>query len=215
MFEACRGGRDHWGAAGSLFFTGGGVKTGQVLRKLDNPVHHRDVYRALANDVALTGMVEQLIGPGLWVAFSQIFFKAPEGGGPKPVHQDNFYFSPGDNEGMVTAWLALDSATVQNGCLYYGDGTQAGPIVEHTAPPDEPFNLQVPPQIASQHPMTPAPVPRGGVSFHHGNTYHQSSSNTSPNWRRAAAFHFANGGTKLTQPALEYDETTFVTVGDS
>jgi uncharacterized protein (DUF1501 family) len=31
-----RGGRDHWGAAGSLFFTGGGVKTGQVIGKTDS-----------------------------------------------------------------------------------------------------------------------------------------------------------------------------------
>jgi hypothetical protein len=31
-----RGGRDHWGAAGSLFFTGGGVRTGQVIGKTDS-----------------------------------------------------------------------------------------------------------------------------------------------------------------------------------
>jgi Protein of unknown function (DUF1501) len=29
------GGRDHWGAAGSLFFTGGGIKTGQVVGATD------------------------------------------------------------------------------------------------------------------------------------------------------------------------------------
>jgi hypothetical protein len=38
------GGRDHWGAAGSLFFTGGGVKTGQVIGETDRtaskPITH-------------------------------------------------------------------------------------------------------------------------------------------------------------------------------
>jgi hypothetical protein len=38
------GGRDHWGAAGSLFFTGGGIKTGQVVgatdRTASKPVTH-------------------------------------------------------------------------------------------------------------------------------------------------------------------------------
>jgi hypothetical protein len=38
------GGRDHWGAAGSLFFTGGGVKTGQVFGETDRtaskPITH-------------------------------------------------------------------------------------------------------------------------------------------------------------------------------
>jgi Protein of unknown function (DUF1501) len=38
------GGRDHWGAAGSLFFTGGGIKTGQVVGETDRtaskPITH-------------------------------------------------------------------------------------------------------------------------------------------------------------------------------
>ena len=38
------GGRDHWGAAGSLFFTGGGVKAGQVIGETDRtaskPITH-------------------------------------------------------------------------------------------------------------------------------------------------------------------------------
>jgi uncharacterized protein (DUF1501 family) len=29
------GGRDHWGAAGSIFFTGGGTKVGQVIGETD------------------------------------------------------------------------------------------------------------------------------------------------------------------------------------
>jgi ectoine hydroxylase-related dioxygenase (phytanoyl-CoA dioxygenase family) len=189
-----------------------GVSTQEVLRKLDNPVYHRPVFRKLAESPKLIAMVEKIIGSPLWVAFSQVFFKAPEGGGPKPVHQDNFYFGPDDEQAMVTVWIALDTATTENGCLYYGNGTHRNPIDEHKAPSGEPFNLQVPPEIAAQHPMTPAPVKQGGISFHHGNIYHQSSSNTSTNWRRAVAFHFANTLTKLTQPALKYDESTFVTI---
>ena len=45
---------------------------------------------------------------------------------PKPAHQDNFYFGPTDIEGVVTAWIALDDATLENGCLYFGDGTNLG-----------------------------------------------------------------------------------------
>ena len=108
------------------------------------------------------------------VYFSQIFFKAPEGGGPKPAHQDNFYFGPTDIEGVVTAWIALDDATLENGCLYFGEGTNLGPVYAHVAPADEPFNLQLPAAILDKQPMSPAPVRKGGVSFHHGNTFHQS-----------------------------------------
>lgn len=183
----------------------------QVLRKLDNPAYHRPVFRRLARDPRLVSLVESIIGPGVTVYFSQIFFKPPEGGGPKPVHQDNYYFGPKDRDEMVTAWVALDEATVENGCLYYGEGTNLGPVVPHTAPQGEPFNLLIPEDVAARQAMTPAPVPKGGVSFHHGNTYHQSGRNTSSRWRRAVAFHYGSHATRFVTPALRYDDTVYVT----
>ena len=151
-------------------------------------------------------IVESIIGPGVSVFFSQIFFKAPEGGGPKPAHQDNFYFGPNDPEGVVTAWVALDDATLENGCLYFGDGTNRGPVYTHGAPADEPFNLQLPAAILQRQPMSPAPVTSGGVSFHHGNTFHQSAPNLSTRWRRACALHYVNAHTFFEHPALPYDD---------
>jgi ectoine hydroxylase-related dioxygenase (phytanoyl-CoA dioxygenase family) len=187
------------------WYIDGGVKARNVLRKLDNPHHHRASVRRLATTPALVALVESLIGPGVSVYFSQIFFKAPEGGGPKPAHQDNFYFGPTDPEGVVTAWVALDDATLENGCLYFGEGTNLGPVYAHEAPPGEPFNLQLPAAILERQPMAPAPVMRGGVSFHHGNTFHQSGPNHSQHWRRACALHYVSNGVEFANPALPYD----------
>lgn len=183
-----------------------------ILRKLDNPHYHRAIFRGLAAKPALVRLVEDLIGPGVSVYFSQIFFKPAGGGGPKPVHQDNFYFGPSDPEGVVTAWIALDDATIENGCLYYGNGTNCGPVLPHTAPPDRAFDLRIPPEIAAEHPMTPAPVPRGGVSFHHGNTLHQSSDNNSERPRRACALHYVRNDNVFARPALPYDHSVVVRV---
>ena len=204
----------HWGedflaelpAAQRGWYVDGGVKARAVLRKLDNPHHHREAVRELARAPALVQLVESLIGPGVSVYFSQIFFKPPEGGGPKPAHQDNFYFGPSDIEGVVTAWIALDDATLENGCLFFGEGSNRGPVYAHEAPANEPFNLQLPAAILQRQPMTPAPVLRGGVSFHHGNTFHQSAPNLSPHWRRACALHYVNALTRFEHPALPYDE---------
>lgn len=187
------------------WYVDGGVAARTVLRKLDNPHHHREAVRELARDPALVAIVESLIGPGVWVYFSQIFFKPPEGGGPKPAHQDNFYFGPNDQEGVVTAWIALDDATLENGCLHFGDGTNRGPVYRHEAPPDKPYDLQLPESILQRQPMSPAPVMRGGVSFHHGNTFHGSGPNLSTHWRRACALHYVNAGTSFVTPALPYD----------
>jgi len=194
------------------WYVDGGVKARTVLRKLDNPVQRRPAIRALAAKPALVALVEALIGPGVSVYFSQVFFKPPEGGGPKPVHQDNWYFGPADPEGMVTAWVALDDATVENGCLFFAEGTHRGPVHPHVTPPGEPFNLQIPAEIAAAAPMTPAPVPKGGVSFHHGGTFHQSGDNTSPRWRRAIAMHYVTEANDFVTPALPYDKSAIVPI---
>lgn len=194
------------------WYVDGGVKARTVLRKLDDPAYFRPAIRKLASDPRLVEMVEQIIGPGVSVYFSQIFFKPPEGGGPKPVHQDNYYFGPNDREGVVTAWIAFDDATVENGCLFFAEGTNRGPVYDHVAPPGEPYNLQVPKEIADRFPATPAPVPKGGVSFHHGNIFHHSGPNHSNRWRRACALHYVNHATVFATPALPYDSSRIVKV---
>ncbi|MEZ5739536.1 MAG: phytanoyl-CoA dioxygenase family protein [Burkholderiaceae bacterium] len=194
-------------ASDRAWYLDGGVKARTVLRKLDNPHAFRESVAELSRDPALVSLVESSIGPGVSVYFSQVFFKPPEGGGPKPAHQDNFYFGPSKPEGVVTAWIALDDATLENGCLYFGDGTNIGPVYEHFAPPGEPFNLQLAESLLARQPMMPAPVPRGGVSFHHGNTIHQSGPNHSMHWRRACALHYVSNDTVFESPALPYDHS--------
>lgn len=183
-----------------------------ALRKLDNPHAHRPLFRTLAAHPPLVDCVETLIGRGVSVYFSQIFFKPPHGGGPKPVHQDNFYFGPADPDGMVTAWIALEDADLENGCLHYGDGSHRRGVVPHEAPPERPFDLQIPAERTAEQAMTPAPVPAGGVSFHHGGTWHQSADNRSGRWRRACALHYVSNGNSFVTPALPYDHSLVVRI---
>lgn len=194
------------------WYVDGGVKAREVLRKLDNPHFHRASIERLARDPRLVGLVEQLIGKGVQVCFSQIFFKAPEGGGPKPAHQDNFYFGPRDTDALVTAWIALDDATPENGCMSFGEGSQKKPVLPHFAPPGEPFNLQIADSALAGMPMVAAPVPKGGVSFHHGGTVHQSGTNRSPRWRRACALHYVRNDNAFVAPALPYDASMFMRI---
>jgi hypothetical protein len=175
------------------------------LRKLDHPAFHRRVFRDLGTSPPLLSMVGQLIGPVGALFFSQVFMKPPGGGGPKPIHQDNYYFGPDDPDATLTAWVALDEATTSNGCLEYAD-THVSEVAAHFAPTDHPFNLQLPQELASRYAMVAAPVPSGGVSFHHGNTPHRSSSNLSDRPRRAVAFHYLRQDAVLAAPALPYND---------
>lgn len=179
-----------------------GEGTPPPIRKLDQPVACREVFAELAKSPELTACVEQLIGRGVSIFFSQVFLKPPEVGGPKPLHQDNFYFGPDDPDALLTAWIAIDEATEENGCLRYGEGSHLQGVVPHHAPPEEPFNLQV---TDWQGETIAAPVPRGGVSFHHGSTLHQSSPNRSARPRRAVVFHYLRNDAQLVSPQLQYD----------
>ena len=60
--------------------------------------------------------------------------------------------------------------------------------------------------------MTPGPVPKGGVSFHHGGTVHQSGVNRSPRWRRACALHYVRNDNAFVSPALPYDAAVFMRI---
>lgn len=176
-----------------------------VLRKLDNPHKLRPFFADIAKDPALVALVEGLIGHGVTVYFSQIFFKPPRGGGPKPAHQDDFYFGASDPHGLVTAWVAMEDADEENGCLRYGHASHKGPILPHTAPEGRPFDLQLSDEDVARCDMRPAPVPKGGVSFHHGGTVHRSADNQSDRWRRACAFHYVRNDVVFERPALPYD----------
>ena len=59
----------------------------------------------------------------------------------------------------------------------------------------------------ARQPMTPSPVLKGGVSFHHGNTFHQSGPNLSARWRRACALHYVRNDVVFATPALPYDHS--------
>ena len=182
------------------------TKDGPVLRKLDNPHSERPLFLELARKPALIALVETIIGPGVSLYFSQVFMKPARGGGPKPAHQDNYYFGPADPDGLVTAWLALDEATVENGCMRFADGSHKRDILQHGAPPGQPFNLQVPEAVLDGVDMSPAPVPRGGVSFHHGGVLHNSGDTKSNHPRRACAFHYITNSNHFANPTLAYDE---------
>ncbi|MEC7564821.1 MAG: phytanoyl-CoA dioxygenase family protein [Planctomycetota bacterium] len=177
------------------------------LRKLDDPVYHRPAFQHLAQTPRVRQIIEQLIGPDVSIFFSQVFMKPAHHGGPKPIHQDNFYFDPEDHLRQVTLWIALDEATTENGCLFFANGSHHEGVVDHIAPADEPFNLQVPGSIAEQYTMTAAPVAQGGISIHHGSVFHQSSANQSDSPRRAVAMHFVPQSMPLIKPTLTYDNT--------
>ncbi len=163
-----------------------------IPRKLSRPFLRHEAFRQFALNPRLQSIIEQLIGHPPLLMVDQVFLKPPKFGSAKPWHQDNAYFQCDPADELITAWIALDDADEDNGCLRYISGSHTQPLLEHTALADEPHNWMPSPDEIDLSREYPACVARGGVVFHHSQTLHTSHRNNSDRWRRALATHWAS-----------------------
>ena len=164
---------------------------GRAPRKIDQPFLKEPRFRAFVTAPRLIRILRRLIGEDPLLLSDQIFMKPPRFGSAKPYHQDNFYFRCHPDDQVITAWIALDDVSVENGCLRYIDGSHRGPILPHAPIPGQEFyNLVPPPELVDLERESLAPVRKGGVVFHHSKTLHTSHRNRSDRWRRAYATHW-------------------------
>lgn len=140
--------------------------------------------QALLFDSDFTSFTGHLAGvDGLRIWHDQALVK-PAFGNPTSFHLDVPYWSFRSPD-AITIWLALDNATLANGCLYYVPGSQKAEKYENVGIGRELGALfEVYPEWASIEPVA-CPVPAGGALFHNGLTFHGAGANMTPSLRRA------------------------------
>ncbi|HAT09741.1 MAG TPA: phytanoyl-CoA dioxygenase family protein [Planctomycetes bacterium] len=167
----------------------------------------------------LVAMLRQLAGPDagelrLW--HDQIQYKPPGHGGVNWWHQDAPYWpvlAPQDS--LLTAWIALDEVSLDNGCMSMVPGSQAwGDTIDHLHACGERSrdfwrSLGEEFQDRPVH-VVPRPVALGGVHFHHALTWHGSHENRSTRPRRAIALHVMTSRT-IHQPRGPHVMSRFIT----
>ncbi len=119
---------------------------------------HRRVYDILT-DPRIVSRIEDLIGENVIAWGSHFFCKMPGDGKRVSWHQDSSYW-PLTPSMAVTAWLAIDDATIENACMRYIPGshllghltytlseTDEGNVLNQTVPGAEalgqPFNVEL------------------------------------------------------------------------
>lgn len=178
----------------------------KVVIQIVNAWEADPLFRRHAFHPAICEMVAQLIGhPVLRVWHDQVQYKPPRIGGPTTWHQDHPYWPIIQPADLVSAWVALEDADVENGCMWmvprshlWGPhkGGTIGTDAETFAPlPD----LSLLPAGAAVEPV-PCPVRKGQVMFHHCLTWHGSPRNRSDRPRPAIAVHYMPGYTRY-EPA--------------
>lgn len=93
----------------------------RLINRIENLYPHHEGFRALMDGPKLRGAVEELLGEPAVLFKDKINFKLPGGDGFKP-HQDQQAGWSAYASLFVTVLLAVDEATVENGCLELAPG---------------------------------------------------------------------------------------------
>ncbi len=173
---AGREGEEQWQAGDSYYDS--------VFVQRINLWQDNEKVRKLMLDPELGKMVATMAGvDGIRIWHDQALIKQPWAN-PTGWHLDNPYWSFHSHD-AISLWVALDDATLQNGCLYYLPGTHKSATYDNVGIGQNIGDIfRVYPQWAKIMPV-PAVMKAGSCGFHNGLVAHGAGANMSPGWRRA------------------------------
>ncbi len=155
-----------------------------------------DAFEELVHNSILSEEVGQIMESAMGAReirlfHDQIQYKPAQKGGVNMWHQDSPYWPVLQPKNVqLTAWVALDDADEENGCMSMVPGSQKfGDQINwlHTL---KSFDAMPGEFEGNSIEVKTCPVERGRVHFHHPLTWHGSPANTSGRPRRAIALHF-------------------------
>jgi len=135
-------------------------------------------------DERLGKMAAQLAGvDGIRIWHDQALIKRPWAN-PTAWHLDTPFWSFSDRN-AISIWVALDNATLENGCLYFIPGSHKQTNFDKiTIGRNMDGLFDIYPQLKNSMPVA-APMKAGSCSFHNGLTVHGANANMTSGFRRA------------------------------
>ena len=170
---------------------GAGTRRGTTaVRKMYQLARHDEVLREHACGDRLVDVIADLLATDdLKLYNDQLFMKPAHHGGAQAWHQDSQAWLNMFPMDMLTAWTAIDEATVANGCLWMAVGSHRWGMIPDAA------RERVESLLDGDWPTVPIELRPGSVSLHHSLTYHRSGANGSPYRRRGYATHYMRART--------------------
>lgn len=184
-------------------------KIGHYLHELSSPFKEATLTKRNASIAKDLGFKDPR------VLQSMVICKQPEIGGQVHPHQDStfLYTNPPSAVGF---WIALEDATLENGCLSFAKGSHrrtslksrlirmgGGTGFSSVDGARFPDGLRTEAEIAGDEDYTPGQVKAGSLVLIHGNLLHQSEKNLSPKGRIIYTFHVIDG-------CYDYDEKNWL-----
>jgi phytanoyl-CoA hydroxylase len=150
-------------------------------------------------------ILEQFIGPNVKCMQSLLFIKPPGMPG-QAWHQDEIPI-PTRDRSLTGVWVALDDATIDNGCLWVIPGSHKPGILYERHPHDDP-RFDKTPQARdipyNESEAVPVEITRGSVLFFNGYLLHRSLNNVSADQsRRSLVMHYMSAESYLPWRGVE------------
>lgn len=128
---------------------------------------------------------------------SMLFVKPPGKPG-QAWHQDEMYI-PTRDRSLCGAWIAMDDATIENGCLWVVPGSHRNGYIYPNRAPTDLDEYDGSPQCFGfdEAQAVPVEVKAGSVVFFNGYLLHKSLKNRAQIYRRALVNHYMNAWSLL------------------
>ena len=152
------------------------------------------IWHTFHTGAPMLAVARHFLGDDILVKFNSVFVKPAKTGSATPWHQDNGLWRDNETE-PFNAWMALDPATRQNGCLQFIPGSHKGPIVPHVLYEDS-LHAELPRHLVQgmieKHGLAHIEADPGDVVCWHSSLWHYSPPNPSPKSRIAIAGVWSN-----------------------
>lgn len=179
----------------------------EVLRRflcIHQPHFISPVMRKYAEHPRISGVLSQIVGAHLpwWdgsvKCMQSMLFVKPPGFQGQAWHQDEIYIPTRDRT-LCGAWIAMDDATIPNGCLWVIPGSHRTGFLFPQRPHENPDEFDFTPESygfdASAE--VPVEVKTGTVVFFNGYLLHRSRKNRGETFRRVLVNHYCNAWSLL------------------
>ena len=154
----------------------------------------------------ISGVLSQITGAHLahWSGnvkcMQSMLFIKPPGYQGQSWHQDENYI-PTRDRSLIGAWIAIDDAHVENGCMWVIPGSQRPGYLYPTRRHGNPEEFDTHDEMATgfdESPQIPVEVKAGSVVFFNGYLLHQSLRNrTEDSYRRVLVNHYLSSESLL------------------
>ncbi|XP_061655502.1 phytanoyl-CoA dioxygenase domain-containing protein 1 isoform X3 [Phyllopteryx taeniolatus] len=164
------------------------------LNKVGHALHaYEPLYTKVTHSPKVQGIARKLGLVRPVVLQSMYIFKQPGIGGEVTPHQDATFLYTEPLGRVMGLWVALEDATVNNGCLWFIPGSHNCGVTRRmvrTAPGTFPLTDFIgTEQEYDGDKFVPVEVKKGGVVLIHGQVVHRSAGNVSEDSRHVYTFH--------------------------